>query len=460
MIAGVDSYLTVAAIAHYLAERRLLAPDNPNGFIPGEAAAAVLCARPAAAPSASSASASPASRPYIYNGRDGDLPLRGDGMTRRLPRRARRGRLDLAHVEYRISDLIGEQYFFKQTALASAPPRARADEFQDLWSPGESLGNVGAAVVPLMIGMALTAAVKGYAPGSPVLIEASGDGGACGAAVLHAPRARARGRLMSGVFANGLEISGKAVNAKTIAALPDVCFTPPENPATPPGVPVPYPSFGMASRHREGHRHRLHRRQDRQHQEQVDLSKTSGTEAGCAAKKGLITSKNTGKEYFNSWSNDVKFDGEPVIRFSDLATHNHASPTAIHRTWPHIANESDESWNAPAILNELGMQCTSTWQASLLRHGRRRSQNKSEHCCENQMLQNKRGGRPRISTPGLGLYSAGAPCVCMKGPAQGDQRQPDTAKDARQGRPAARNASHPRCANSGNKNPREAPDSG
>ena len=52
---------------------------------------------------------------------------------------------------------------------------------------------------------------------------------------------------MSGVFANGLEISGKAVNAKTIAAMPDVCFTPPENPATPPGVPVPYPSFGMAS---------------------------------------------------------------------------------------------------------------------------------------------------------------------------------------------------------------------
>ena len=44
---------------------------------------------------------------------------------------------------------------------------------------------------------------------------------------------------MSNVFANWLEISGKAVSAKVIAAFPDVCFTPPENPATPPGVPVP-----------------------------------------------------------------------------------------------------------------------------------------------------------------------------------------------------------------------------
>ena len=46
MICGVDSYLTALTIAHYLAERRLLTPDNPNGFIPGEAAAAILCARP------------------------------------------------------------------------------------------------------------------------------------------------------------------------------------------------------------------------------------------------------------------------------------------------------------------------------------------------------------------------------------------------------------------------------
>jgi 3-oxoacyl-[acyl-carrier-protein] synthase-1 len=36
--------------------------------------------------------------------------------------------------------------------------------------------------------MALAAVRKGYAPGSPLLVEASGDSGACGAAVLHEAR--------------------------------------------------------------------------------------------------------------------------------------------------------------------------------------------------------------------------------------------------------------------------------
>ena len=72
-------------------------------------------------------------------------------------------------VGYRIADLIGEQYWFKQTALANIRLLRAPIEFQDLWSPAEFLGNVGAAVVPLMIGMALTAAAKNYAAGNPVL---------------------------------------------------------------------------------------------------------------------------------------------------------------------------------------------------------------------------------------------------------------------------------------------------
>ncbi len=142
---------------------------------------------------------------------------------------------------------------------------------------------------------------------------------------------------MSGVFANGLEISGGAVSAQTIAAFPDVCFTPPENPATPPGVPVPYPSFGMAGDTDKGTGTVKIGGKTVNIKNQSYLTKTSGTEAGCAAKKGLVTSKNTGKGYFNSWSGDVKFDGEPVVRMTDLATNNHASPTGNAPPWPHVA---------------------------------------------------------------------------------------------------------------------------
>ena len=43
VIAGVDSYLTGGAVQQYIAENRLLTPENSDGFIPGEAAAAILC---------------------------------------------------------------------------------------------------------------------------------------------------------------------------------------------------------------------------------------------------------------------------------------------------------------------------------------------------------------------------------------------------------------------------------
>lgn len=141
---------------------------------------------------------------------------------------------------------------------------------------------------------------------------------------------------MSNVFANGLEISGKAVQAQTIAAFPDVCFTPPQTPATPPGVPIPYPSFGVASDTENGTGKVLIGNKTVNIKNKSDISRTSGTEAGCAPKKGIITSKNTGKKYFNSWSNNVKFEGEPVIRFTDLATHNHASPGGQTPPWPEV----------------------------------------------------------------------------------------------------------------------------
>jgi len=45
------------------------------------------------------------------------------------------------------------------------------------------------------------------------------------------------------------KISSKQNDGKTVAAMPDVCLTPP---STPPGVPIPYPNTGMASDTTEG----------------------------------------------------------------------------------------------------------------------------------------------------------------------------------------------------------------
>jgi Toxin PAAR-like domain/GHH signature containing HNH/Endo VII superfamily nuclease toxin 2 len=138
------------------------------------------------------------------------------------------------------------------------------------------------------------------------------------------------------VFANGREISCKAADGKAICAFPDVCFTPPQTPATPPGVPIPYPNTGMASDATQGTKNVKISGKEVMLKNKSYFKKSTGDEAGSAPKKGVVTSTNTGKVYFNSWSMDVQFEGENVVRHLDLTTHNHASFPGDTPTWPYI----------------------------------------------------------------------------------------------------------------------------
>ena len=138
------------------------------------------------------------------------------------------------------------------------------------------------------------------------------------------------------IFANGMEVACKAGAGKTICAFPDVCFTPPQTPATPPGVPIPYPNTGMASDTSGGTKKVKISDKEVGIKNQSYFKKSSGDEAGSAPKKGVITSKNMGKVYFNSWSMDVKFEGKNAVRHLDLTTNNHASMPGDTPTWPYL----------------------------------------------------------------------------------------------------------------------------
>lgn len=137
------------------------------------------------------------------------------------------------------------------------------------------------------------------------------------------------------VYANGMELACKAGSGKTIASFPDVCFTPPENPATPPGVPIPYPNTGFASDTTKGSKNVKITGKEVMLKNKSYFKKSTGDEAGSAAKKGVISSTNRGKVYFIKWSMNVKFEGENVDRHLDLTTDNHASPMANEAVpWP------------------------------------------------------------------------------------------------------------------------------
>lgn len=140
------------------------------------------------------------------------------------------------------------------------------------------------------------------------------------------------------VFANFREISCKAAMGKTICAFPDVCFTPPDKvPPTPPGVPIPYPNTGMAMDTTNGSKKVMISNKEVGLKNKSFFKRSMGDEAGVATKKGVVTSQNMGKVYFQSWSMNVKIEGQNVTRAFDLTTNNHASAMPGNTPpWPYI----------------------------------------------------------------------------------------------------------------------------
>lgn len=210
------------------------------------------------------------------------------------------------------------------------------------------------------------------------------------------------------VFANMLEISAKAQGCKVIAAFPDVCFTPPLTPATPPGVPIPYPNFGMDSDLTSGSCTVKIGGQPVSQENSSKYSKCSGDEAGAAPKKGIISSTNMGMMYGLMWSLNVKVDAKGVLRFGDMATSNHSANPGDTPPMALVGKPNPAMADCPAILLKLGMTVHPYSQAG--KHCT--SGQQSDHILQNACFQNSRGGEA-IST--VKDYKMGtAPCVCLE----------------------------------------------
>jgi hypothetical protein len=126
------------------------------------------------------------------------------------------------------------------------------------------------------------------------------------------------------VFANGREVSAKANNNKSIAAMPDVCMSPPSPPAGP--IPIPYPNFSQASKTDSGSKKVKIKNKPVGLKNKSTYKKSNGNEAATRSfGMGIVTHKLQGETKHAAWSFDVKFEGQNVIRHLDLTTHNHGS---------------------------------------------------------------------------------------------------------------------------------------
>jgi len=181
IIAGADGFLRGPTLSFYESVHRLKTPENSNGFIPGEGAAAVLVGPPKPGPRLDCLGIGSATEKATI---ESDEPLRGDGLLQAVREALKESAATFDDVHYRITDLNGEQYAFKEASLAMARGIRKVKAEFEVWHPAEGVGELGAAAGPCILGVALAAARKGYAPGPGVLCHLGIDDGERAALVL------------------------------------------------------------------------------------------------------------------------------------------------------------------------------------------------------------------------------------------------------------------------------------
>jgi 3-oxoacyl-[acyl-carrier-protein] synthase-1 len=174
LIAATDSLLTWPMLSAYEQHERLLTAANSNGFMPGEGSGALLVGRAEGGSRLACVGIGfGLEHAHIGSGQ----PLRGDGLTRAIREALADGGCEMHDMDFRISDVSGEQYYFKEASLAlSRTLRRRKAEF-DIWHPAECIGESGAVIGISMIALADAACRKGFSKGPRMIVHMANDAG-------------------------------------------------------------------------------------------------------------------------------------------------------------------------------------------------------------------------------------------------------------------------------------------
>jgi len=174
LIVAADTMLSGATLGALERDGRLLDDGQSNGFMPGEAAAAFLVS----APTGRSALLCRG----IGFGREAatvvsEQPLRGDGLVQAIRATLQDSQCSMGEVDLRLADLSGEQYYFKEASLALTRVLRERREVLDIWHPAECIGETGAAVGAVLVGVARSAMFGACCPGRTILCHLSDDDG-------------------------------------------------------------------------------------------------------------------------------------------------------------------------------------------------------------------------------------------------------------------------------------------
>lgn len=174
LIAATDSLLTAKTLAEFQERDYLLTSSNSDGFIPSEAGAALMISPVYQKPDPQ----------LIFYGLgfgnekasiDSEEPLRADGLTQAIKAALKEAKCEMHDIDFRITDLSGKQYYFKEASLALSKTLRKKKEELLMWHPADCIGETGSAIGLIALIICQIASIKHYALGNNILCHFSAD---------------------------------------------------------------------------------------------------------------------------------------------------------------------------------------------------------------------------------------------------------------------------------------------
>lgn len=165
LVCGVDSYIRAGSLLWLDQHWRLKTEENSDGVIPGEAAGAVLVCANQNKEFAKFVSLIGLGFCMEKANILSEEALLGFGLTEATKAALAEADMEMHKIDFRLSDVTGESYGFKEQALTLSRVMRVRKEIFPIWHCTEHVGDVGAAAGILQLIISFHASIKGYAYG-------------------------------------------------------------------------------------------------------------------------------------------------------------------------------------------------------------------------------------------------------------------------------------------------------
>ena len=171
LVGGVDTYLDLYLLGTLDKDDRVLADGVMDGFAPGEGAGFILLCSNKAKESHSPLPTAQVTPPGIAaepGHRYSEEPYKGDGLAEAVTAATEAG-LNGTPARTVLCSMNGESFGSKEWGVATLRNTAALDETLRTEHPAECFGDTGAAIGPILVGLAALGMEQGYLPG-PCLV--------------------------------------------------------------------------------------------------------------------------------------------------------------------------------------------------------------------------------------------------------------------------------------------------